>query len=74
MAYGARVTIKAGNKQYVRQVAGMRGVSNCDDQAVHVGLGGYAGKVDVEVRWIGNKVQEFNGLDANKRHDLYELK
>jgi hypothetical protein len=74
MAYGARVTIKAGNKRYVRQVAGMRGVSNCDDQAVHVGLGGYAGKVDVEVRWIGNKVQEFSGLDANKRHDLYELK
>jgi hypothetical protein len=28
----------------------------------------------VEVRWIGNKVQEFSGLDANKRHDLYELK
>ena len=74
MAYGARVTIRAGNKQYVRQVAGMRGVSNCDDQAVHVGLGGYAEKVDVEVRWIGKKVQEFSGLDANKRHDLYELK
>ena len=41
-------------------------------QVVHVGLGEYAGKVDVEVRWIGNKVQEFGGLDVNKRHEIHE--
>jgi len=73
-AYGARVTVMAHENSYVREVAGMRGWSNCDDQVVHVGLGGYAGKVDVEVRWIGNKVQEFSGLDVNKRHELCELK
>lgn len=74
MAYCARVTVQANGRSYVREIAGMRGKSNCDDQVVHIGLGRYAGKVDVEVRWIGNKVQEFSGLDANKRHDLYELK
>ena len=72
MAYGARVTIKAGNRQYVREVAGMRGSSNCDDQVVHVGLGEYTGKVNLEVRWIGNKIQEFSGLDVNQRHEIYE--
>jgi hypothetical protein len=72
MAYGARVTVQANGRFYVREIAGMRGKSNCDDQVVHVGLGEYAGKVDVEVRWIGNKVQEFSGLDVNKRHQIYE--
>lgn len=72
MAYGARVTVKANGRSYVREVAGMRGYSSCDDQVVHVGLGGHRGKVDVGVRWIGNKVQEFSGLDVNKRHELYE--
>jgi hypothetical protein len=72
MAYGARVTIKANEKIFVREVAGMRGYSSCDDQVVHVGLGGYAGKVDVEVRWIGYKAQKLSGLEANKRHEIDE--
>jgi len=71
-AYGARVTVKANGRSYVREVAGMRGRSSSDDQVVHVGLGAYAGKVDVEVRWTVNKIQEFSGLDVNKRHVLYE--
>lgn len=72
MAYGVRVNIKAEDKVYVREVAGMRGASNCDDQVVHVGLGDYTGKVDVEVRWIGTKVQKVSGLDVNKQHTIYE--
>lgn len=72
MAYGARITVEANGRSYVREIAGMRGSSNCDDQVVHVGLGEYAGKVNVEVRWIGNRIQEFNGLEANKRHEIYE--
>jgi hypothetical protein len=72
MAYGARVTIIAGNKQYQREVAGMRGASNCDDQVIHVGLGDYAGTVQVKVRWIGDKVQEVSGLSINRRHEINE--
>ncbi len=72
MAYGARVTVKAGNRRYVSEVAGMRGSSNCDDQVIHVGLGGYTGTVDVKVRWIGDKVQKVNGLSINQRHEIYE--
>jgi len=74
MAYGARVTVEAKDKIYVREVAGMRGTSNCDDQVVHVGLGDYTGKVDVEVRWIGDKVQKISGLDINRRHVITEGK
>ena len=72
MAYGARVTVIAKEKVYVREVAGMRGTSNCDDQVVHVGLGDYTGKVDVLVRWIGDKVQKVSELEVNKRHEIYE--
>jgi hypothetical protein len=68
MAYGARVTVRAKNKIYIREVNGMRGASNCDDQIVHIGLGDYTDKVDLEVRWIGDKIQKVTGLDINKRH------
>jgi hypothetical protein len=70
MAYGARVTVKANGKVYVREVAGMRGYSSCDDQVVHIGLGAHTGKVNVEVRWMGDKIQEFSELDVNKRHEI----
>lgn len=72
MAYGARVTVIAKDKVYVREVAGMRGTSNCDDQVVHIGLGDYIDQVDVLVRWIGDKVQKVSGLEVNKRHEIYE--
>ena len=72
MAYGARVTVKANERSYVREVAGMRGWSCCDDQVVHVGLGDYVGKVDVVVRWIGDRLQRFPGLDINRRHMIVE--
>ncbi|MEO0248043.1 MAG: CRTAC1 family protein [candidate division WOR-3 bacterium] len=72
MAYGARVTVRANGRSYIREIAGMRGRSNCDDQVVHVGLGEYGGKVNVEVRWIGDRIQDFSGLDVNKRHQIYE--
>lgn len=74
MAYGARVTVEAKDKIYVREVAGMRGTSNCDAPIVHVGLGDYTGKVDVEVRWIGDKVQKISGLEINRRHVITESK
>jgi hypothetical protein len=74
MAYGARITVKADDKIYVREVAGMRGTSNCDDQVVHVGLGSYKGKVDVEVRWIKDKIQKIERLEINKRHVIKEDK
>ena len=62
--------MKAKDKLYVREV----GTSNCDDQVVHFGLGEYTGKVDVEVRWIGDKVQKIKGLDINRRHVIHEAK
>ncbi len=72
MAYGARVTVTANERSYVREVAGMRGYSSCDDQVVHIGLGDYTGTVDVKVRWIGNKLQKVNGLEVNRRHVIIE--
>ena len=72
LAYGARVTVQANGRSYVREIAGMRGCSSCDDQVVHVGLGEHTGKVDVKVRWIGDKIKEINGLEINKRHEIHE--
>jgi hypothetical protein len=72
MAYGARVIVMANEKSYVREIAGMRGWSSCDDQVVHVGLGDYTGTVDVKVRWIGDKVQRVNVLEVNRRHVIIE--
>jgi hypothetical protein len=74
MAFGARVTVMTNEKSYVREVAGMRGWSNCDDPVIHIGLGEYPGKVNVKVQWLGDRIQEFSGLDVNKRHELYEIK
>lgn len=71
-AYGARVTVKANGRTYVREVAGMRGNSCGDDPVIHIGLGSYAGKVDAKIRWIGSRVQEISGLDVNKRHEIKE--
>jgi len=31
LVYGARVTVKANERSSVREVAGMRGFSSCDD-------------------------------------------
>ena len=73
-AYGARVTVMANEKSYEREVAGMRGWSNCDDQVIHIGLGEYVGKANVKVQWLGDRIQELGLLDINKRHDIYELK
>jgi hypothetical protein len=56
----------------VREVAGMRGISNCDDQVVHVGLGKYSGLVDVEIRWIGDRVQKVKGLKNGRRYEIFE--
>lgn len=72
MAYGARVTVQANGRSYVREIAGMRGESNCDDQVVHIGLGDFTGTVDVEVRWIGDNLQRVNGLEVNRRHVIIE--
>ena len=65
-------SIKANIKEYVKEVTGMRGSSNCDDQVVHFGLGEYRGKVCVEIRWIGNKVQKIAELEINRRHKIFQ--
>ena len=62
MAYGARVTVKANGRSYVREIAGMRGYSDCDDQVVHVGLGEYAGKVNVRSVGLGTGFKSSAGL------------
>jgi hypothetical protein len=72
MAYGARVTVTANDRSFVREVAGMRGFSSGDDPVVHIGLGKHKNKVDVRVRWTGNKFQDLSGLEVNRRHEIRE--
>ena len=68
--FGARVQITAGNKTYIREIAGGRGTSSFDDSVVHIGLGEFSGKVDVAISWRHNAKSTFSGLDINQRHSL----
>ena len=72
MAYGAQAKVIAGNKTYLREVAGMRGTSSCDDPVVHVGLGTYKGKVDLEIRWSYSHSSKVSGLEVNRRYSVEE--
>ena len=43
-----------------------------NDLRVHVGLGGYAGPVRVEVRWPNGKDERFEGIETNRIVTLRE--
>jgi len=61
--FGAIVTVteadndpETGNpRTWVRQLFNTRGTSSQDEPILHFGLGDYAGRCQVEVRWPGGK-------------------
>jgi hypothetical protein len=50
-AIGARLTIKAGGKTWIREVEGGNGYASQSTTRVHVGLGSIANVDSVEIRW-----------------------
>jgi hypothetical protein len=63
-AIGARVTIEAGGRTFVRHAIPAGGYLTATGAGIHLGLGA-AGRVDgFEVRWPGGDVERFDGAPA----------
>jgi hypothetical protein len=69
---GARITVKAGSRNFVDEVrSGSSYISN-NDMRVHFGLGA-ATKIEwVQVRWPSGLVERFEGLPVDAIHTLKE--
>jgi hypothetical protein len=69
---GARITMKAGSRNFVDEVrSGSSYISN-NDMRVHFGLGA-AAKIDwVQIRWPSGLVERFEGLGVDAIHTLKE--
>jgi hypothetical protein len=69
---GARITMKAGSRNFVDEVrSGSSYISN-NDMRVHFGLGA-AAKIDwVQIRWPSGLIERFEGLGVDSVHTLKE--
>jgi hypothetical protein len=69
---GARITVHAGNRDYLDEVrSGSSYISN-NDMRVHFGLGA-ATQIDwIDVRWPSGRQERFEGLEVDKIHTLKE--
>ena len=69
---GARITMKAGSRNFVDEVrSGSSYISN-NDMRVHFGLGS-AAKIDwVQIRWPSGLIERFEGLGVDSVHTLKE--
>jgi len=57
-ATGARVTVKAGNATYLREIEGGTGTTCQNSLTAHFGLGKYDGEVEMTIRWPCGKTQK----------------
>ena len=70
-ALGAMLTVRAGNAPpRHRRVRSTEGYATARDPRVRVGLGAFAGPVDVEVTWPGGARELFAGLAADRYQTL----
>jgi hypothetical protein len=70
LAIGAKVTITAGAKTYVREVRSGGSFMSQGDLRVLVGLGPHAGPVQVDVRMPGGARWRWTGLPIDRLHTL----
>lgn len=65
-AIGARVTVEAGGKRQIAEVASGGSYYSGSDVALHFGLGA-ATKVDkLSIRWPGGKLESFRDVETNR--------
>ena len=57
-AIGARVTVKVGDKKYIREVEGGTGTTCQNSLTCHFGLGAYDREAEVTIRWQCGGVQQ----------------
>jgi enediyne biosynthesis protein E4 len=69
-AIGARVTISGGGTKQVREIRSGGSFLSQNDLRAYVGLGDYAGPVDVEIRMPGGRRWEWKQLPSDRLHLL----
>jgi len=72
-AIGARVKVIAGSLVQIREVEGGMGTSSSQNSLpLEFGFGGYAGDVDVEIRWTNGSIQKVTGVSLNQTLIVFE--
>ncbi|MFH1422571.1 MAG: FG-GAP-like repeat-containing protein [Planctomycetota bacterium] len=62
---GARITVEANDKKYIREVYSSRCISSQDSLTQYIGLGSFKGTVSVTVRWPDGSIKTVEGLKIN---------
>jgi hypothetical protein len=65
-AIGARITVEAGGKTYVREIQGGSGTTTQDDLVAHVGIGGAAVIDRVTVKFPGGGTASETNVEPNQ--------
>jgi enediyne biosynthesis protein E4 len=68
LAIGARITVTGGGRTQVREIRSGGSFLSQNDLRAYVGLGDYAGPVDVEIRLPGGFRWEWKQLAADRLH------
>jgi enediyne biosynthesis protein E4 len=63
---GCRVTVTAGDQQFVEELCGGTTYASSHQAKLHFGLGSFAGELDVLVEWPGGAKQEFAKVKVNQ--------
>jgi len=71
-AIGATLTLRAGDRTLSRRVHTDGSYASASDPRVLFGLGDFAGKADLEVRWPDGSVERFAGLAGGRYHELVQ--
>ena len=71
-ACGARIEVAAGGRSRVRVARAAKSYLASSDPRVVVGLGDFAGPVDVTIRWPDGKTSRHAGLASGRYHALAE--
>ena len=65
-AFGSRVSVTAGDRQYHRIVTPGYSFLSTSDPRVHFGLGNASGLVEVVVRWPDDTRESFGGIEIDR--------
>jgi enediyne biosynthesis protein E4 len=73
-AIGAKVTVEAGGRKWVRWLTGGSSYLSSHDRRILVGLGSGSVRPEVgaEIRWPSGEVQRLTGLKAGQYHHIAE--
>jgi hypothetical protein len=71
-AIGAKLTMRIGERKFVRWVTGGGSYLSSHDKRVLFGLGKWAAGVDLEILWPSGALQTVKGLKPGRYHRILE--